>query len=84
MKIELTKNWLVELERTSPGTLYIGLPHGGAIWIERASERDRAGWKPEVEKDGGEYRVWWLAFHVIFTSPGWTSRRAKAGLKVAA
>jgi len=84
MKIELTQNWTIGFERTAPGCLYISLPHSAAIWIERASKCDRAGWKPEVEKVRGEYLVWWRAFHAIYSPPGLTPRGAEAGLKVGA
>jgi hypothetical protein len=81
MKIELTKNWLIEFERTSSGTVFIGLPHGGAIWIERGRTSYRA--KLEVENSGGEILLWLWSWHAIVTPPWWTPRRAEAGLKLA-
>ena len=67
--------------------MHIGLPMLGGIWIERASARDAAGWRPEMKRDGGEVLVWWRTVHLIITPPGWrpvpAPRTATEGLLAA-
>jgi hypothetical protein len=59
--------------------MYIALPNKGAIWIERWNRPQTDGWKPEIEKDAGEYVIWWQRLQIIFTPPGWKHQRALVG-----
>jgi hypothetical protein len=62
----------IEIERTA-SSLWISLPRNGGFWIGRQREAVTAWWKPEAEKQNGEWLFWLGRLHIIFTPPGWTA-----------
>jgi hypothetical protein len=58
-------------------SIYIPLPRGGAIWLERTKQSGPF----EVVEEAGEKLVWFKSLFLIFTPPGWKPKPAKARVR---